>query len=68
MTGSARDAYHAVPHVLSHEEDRDAFGSSTPPSEKYASARYLDHHRININIRQVVSVAHSWPELAPAAP
>ena len=60
MTGSARDAYHAVPRVLSQEESRIAFG--TAAASRAAATGYLASHRININVRQVVSASHPWPE------
>lgn len=59
MTGESRLAYHAVPLVLSREDDApwcvavEECGVDGVVGDWDAEARYLSNHRINLNVRQV---------------
>ncbi|XP_077549150.1 alpha-ketoglutarate-dependent dioxygenase AlkB isoform X2 [Haemaphysalis longicornis] len=59
MTGESRLAYHAVPLVLSREDDApwcvaaEECGVDGAVGDWDAEARYLSNHRINLNVRQV---------------
>eukprot|EP00730_Choanoeca_flexa_P016362 TRINITY_DN7709_c0_g1_i1.p1 TRINITY_DN7709_c0_g1~~TRINITY_DN7709_c0_g1_i1.p1 ORF type:complete len:332 (+),score=33.13 TRINITY_DN7709_c0_g1_i1:38-997(+) len=71
MSASARKAYHAVPRVLTPTEDETWFDSSNGvlaavvlqlgENGLQAEADYIQSHRININMRQVIDSEDDWP-------
>ncbi|MCJ1297046.1 Nucleic acid dioxygenase alkbh1 [Xylographa carneopallida] len=57
MGGPSRRCYHGVPRVL---KERQWSGREDDDTEMSCVRRYLDTHRINVNIRQVEDAQHTF--------